>query len=326
MERTYTRREFGAYTLGMGLAGGAMASMSSPAEAAEADYETDAAGVPRPSDADELQSALNDSPRSGLVECPSGTTYRPGSTIEIPGRVQLDATGATIVPQHDGAAVSVSKRDPAKLRGGTIDLGSGGGIGVLNSTGETGKKHKWDSICYGTTVLADPGSGAIGFDLQAVDGENTDQPYHAPTLMTNGVDVPININSPSSGGFVTSVCPSVKAVNYETLVKCRGGGSTTIAHSLVWLRPGTDPGSSANAVLDFAVNDGVHFMTAGYTASAEAHDVLLNITETRDGNQGGHSFMSYNGYSSRRNPDLVRNTTDDDSTAVIDCSDLEYRQ
>jgi hypothetical protein len=91
---------------------------------------------------------------------------------------------------------------------------------------------------------------------------------------------------------------------------------------MVWIRPGTDPGNSASSLLEFDVNDGVHFMTSGYVANPDAHDQLLWIRETRNGDRGGHSFMSYDGYSSRRDPGFVRNDTDDDDTVVIDCSDL----
>ena len=317
MERTYTRREFGAYTLGMGLAGGAMASLSSPAEAAETDYETDAAGVPRPADADELRSALADASEHSLVECRSGT-FRPGATLTIPDYVRLDATGVTFVPRHDDAVFSLGAR--GRLLNGTIQLGSSGGTGVLNdsSVGDS-YAHKWGAVPVGTRITAESGSGATGYQvLRATDGGNSF--YHNPVFATDGVDTPLYLDNPSENGFITSVNTRLVARDFVNAVVAESPNGISNNYTVCDLTPGSNTESVTVTDADY----GRRNCAEGTFGDASKYDQIVWIQSTRqfdsDSYGGNHVHLSYDGYSSRRNPGLVRDDTPANDTYVVDFS------
>ena len=314
MKSKHTRREFGAYTVGLGLGGSLMSSLSSGVRAAETGYETDAAGVPRPADANELDSALSNVPEHSLVECRPGTVYRPGSTLEVPRWVTLDATGAVIEPQHGGDAVQLE--DWAEMYGGTINMGDSDGIGVLNDA--QGNNVKWKTGCYGTHITANPGSGTVGHKVMiSGDGRNF---YHSPVLSTAGVDFPLEINNDGarSGSFITSINAHLVASDFVTAIRGYGPPERNMSHCFT--RCDLTPGPRTKTALEYDNNRGRRFCAEGNVGDASKYDQLLWIKQTKDNRVGQHVLLSYDGYSSRRNPGLIRNDTDANDCYVIDFS------
>jgi hypothetical protein len=279
---------------------------------------TNPAGVPQPADGDELESAVANASDYSKIQCVPDTTYQVSDTLSLPEGVDLVLNGATLQATHGETAVDVSQRFPTKVWGGTIDLGSSGGVGV--EVRGSGSVIKWDSTVVGTTIRAQPGTGARGFFVNA-DSDNTF--FVSSVFQTEGVDIPYDLRSPGGVGknFITSNRAYIVMNDYDIGIRCRGEGDTTIAKSTTFVE--ANPGSSASAFLDFDVEDGTTFLTEGFVQNIDAHDEFLYIKNTRGNSQANHSHVSFSGHSSRRNPDLVRDETNasgEDDTYVIDAS------
>lgn len=282
-------------------------------EEERASIRTDKAGVPQPADESELQEALHAAPEHSLVECRSETTYRPSSPLSVPDWVTLDLRDAVIRPKHGGTVVSLGNQ--SLLYGGTIDMGTAGGIAVLNSSVEG--TRKWDTGLKGTHVMASPGSGAIGHEIRkAASGGNNF--YHAPVLSTDGVDYPLQLRAGGNEGFTTSINTHLIARDY--VVAARASGKRNISHCYTVCD--LTPGSRTVSAIEYDVDIGCRFCSEGWIRNPELHEQLLWIksTKTTEGGShvGEHVHLSHLGHSSTNNPELVRDDTGANDSYVID--------
>jgi len=315
MARDYTRREFGAYTFGLGLAGSAGSSLSGRVRAAETGYDADAAGVPRPTTETELRRALNNASEHEVIDCPEGTVYEPGSTLAVPESITLDLRGATVRPRHSGVVIDLGGGGwsgpgdgPNTVYGGTIEMGSSSGIGVRNRT--DGRRF-WPAVPVGTHVSADPGSGATGYQILLGSGGNNNA-WDRPVFSTAGVDTPLHMRSRS--GFITSVNAHLTAADFVNGVVCDGDGDT-ISHTYTVCRFTPGPNTESGLVNDI---EGRRNCIEGWLGDASKYDQLVRVREARKNRTGQHTCLSWDGYSSATSPGLVRDTTDANDTRVVD--------
>jgi hypothetical protein len=268
---------------------------------------TDPAGVPQPTNANELQNSLNSVGEYALVQPPSGTTIQAGSSISIPDWVTLDMSGVTLEATHGGAALDIGER--SRIYGGTIRLGSGGGIGVRSATNGV---RKWGAGPFGTTITAQAGSGAIGHLIRG--GRNF---FHAPVFGCENVDVPLRMDcrqGSRSNPFITSINATVTATNYVNGIEAVGNDNVRHGYILVDFTPG--PNSKNGKVID---NPKSHrICSEGRIRDPGAHDQLIHVKDSD--NAGAHAHLSYLGQSSRRNGGLVRDNTGQRPTHVVDFS------
>ena len=313
----YTRRELGGYMLGLSLAGGAMSALPSRAEAAETSYETDAAGVPQPTNATELEASLNDAPLHSLVNCPAGTVYEPTSTVVVPDTVTLDARGATIRPRHSGTAVALGSpgTEPdnggARLLGGTVEMGSSGAVAVLN---RSDSRKFWQTAPIGTHVTATPGSGTTGHQILKTSSANNNF-YHYPIFSTDGVDTPLHIRAEGTGGFITSINAHLTASDFVNAVVVDGGANVSHTYTMVDL----SPTNRAQSVLVSDV-DGRRNCSEGTVGGKAQYDQLVLVNQVRNGRMGQHTHLSWDGYSSAADSSLVTDNTGTGDTRVVDFS------
>jgi hypothetical protein len=301
MYSKYTRREFGAYALGVGVVGSTVSS-SSRVGAAQTEYEIDGAGVPRPATTDELQRALDESPDDGLVALDPDVEYRADSTVTVPETMSIEGNRATVIAETDDVVFDLERQ--AQIYNVDIDLRDTGATAVRNVATANWKRP---TGAYGLRVTADGGNGSRAI-VHGLEGGNRNF-YQNYTIETDGVDYPVLLKAydATRRGFGTGNVFRIEASDFLTCVtvdsdteRC-GFGNNHIHVDL-------SPSDRSERVLDFQDVWGKDFSTSGWIGDPNRYDDdPLVIRQTRKGDRGGHHLFSYEGYD---DDGLIDNRTD----------------